>query len=529
MTLSSVCRFRQRNVQSREFMSVAESNSAVVVVCQRVTHIERQDCPVAWLANGSKIRLPRLLGGHIAAGDEITFAAPDGNTTAAEILVHGNSPLRAQAATYLTPIGYVTQPKADKRNEHFVAAAVPGGHFGISSVMLPCEALREYFYGLPRAEEHGGHTSLYDRLNIPARASLAELRVGCKLRALELEASGTRADQVALERAFNILGHPEIRAVYDSLLANRDLPATFLYGGFGSLLVAGERGREGLSFFARRSLAFSPEQQRRRFRVSLRSCEFYEGFAVCRDVRRRLELWLDPAVLHATWSPEWNQWKHRVAGKLEVDASFVRCDKYRKRRGAWELIRWNTALPSRLKITLPKDFAEQIEAAQSAHHRFGQCSEALAQIRLRLEYRALAKAELEKLCAPLRLPGDFDLAQISWRPDYDRFFYQQLASRARRMYLFRDEYICDLEKAVVIETPQLGHATYIFAKPRNMENFLAAYINSSKEDIRQNRDNVAERLRFQTRVVHGTNPTVWLKEVRQWIGEGPELVAATAD
>ena len=51
------------------------------------------------------------------------------------------------------------------------------------------------------------------------------------------------------------------------------------------------------------------------------------------------------------------------------------------------------------------------------------------------------------------------------------FYYQQLSCRARRIYLFRDEYIFELGQAVVIETPQLGNATYLFAKPESMDRF----------------------------------------------------------
>jgi hypothetical protein len=67
----------------------------------------------------------------------------------------------------------------------------------------------------------------------------------------------------------------------------------------------------------------------------------------------------------------------------------------------------------------------------------------------------------------------------------------------------------------VVETPQLGHATYVFAKPRSMEGFLALYTRIAKEDIRRNRDNVSERLGFLGRVIHGMNPQAWLKEMRQ--------------
>ena len=167
-----------------------------------------------------------------------------------------------------------------------------------------------------------------------------------------------------------------------------------------------------------------------------------------------------------------------------------------------------------------------MDTARSAYQRFGQYSRALEQIRLRLEYHAIGKAELERACAALRIPGDFDVSQINWQVDYDPFFYRQLARRARRIYLFRDEYIFDLEKAVVVETPQLGHATYVFSKPRNMDTFLAVYTKITKDDIRRNRDNAAAKLGFLGRVVHGTNPKAWLNEVRERIGEKMEFTPA---
>ena len=73
---------------------------------------------------------------------------------------------------------------------------------------------------------------------------------------------------------------------------------------------------------------------------------------------------------------------------------------------------------------------------------------------------------------------------------------------------------------------QLGHATYVFAKPRNLDTFLALYTKITKDDIRRNRNNAAERLGFLGRVIHGTNPRGWLKEVRQRAGEGIDFAAA---
>ena len=211
--------------------------------------------------------------------------------------------------------------------------------------------------------------------------------------------------------------HPDS---HDVVLADAEVPAIFPYGGFGSLLVAGELSRDGQTFFARRIVAFSPELRRlrrlRRLYLPLRKCDFYDDRALCRDLRRKLELWLDPSALHTLWDRTWNQWKHLLGTKIEIEGTFVQCGKYRKRRREWELVTWETALPSRFEVKLPSDFQQQLEMAMTTYHRFGQYSRALDQIRLRLEHRAVERADLEQLCSGLRIPGDFDVAQISWRP-----------------------------------------------------------------------------------------------------------------
>ena len=512
-------------------MASTSSISTISICRERVTKVElREDGAVCVFANQTRLLLSRFLGSRVAVGDEIAFPVPEGDAVGTEILITRNAASRPNRYLYHVPIGYVSQPKLDKRNQHFVSAEVQRGSLGIGTIFLPCEVLREYFYRLPRAADRIDHPTLYEVLRIPASASPSELRVAFKLRDLELRTAGVpHRERVALERAFNIVGQPELRACYDALLADPEAPAIFPYGGFGSLLVAGEPSRDGATFFARRIIAFSPDLRRRRFHVPLRRCDFYDDRALCRDVRRKLELWLDPAALHTLWDRTWNQWKHLLGTKIEVEGTFVQSGKYRKRRGAWELVTWETALPSRLEVKVPADLQQQLDTARTTYHRFGQYSQALDQIRLRLEHRAVERAELERMCAELRLPGDFDVAQINWRPDYDPFFYRQLSRRARRVYLFRDEYIFDVEKAVVVETPQLGHATYVFAKPRSMDGFLAVYTKITKDDIRRNRNNAAERLGFLGRVIHGTSPRAWLREVRQRVGEGIDFAAATAE
>jgi hypothetical protein len=512
-------------------MALASLNPSLPVCRERVVSILRQDEPAACVfANQTKLLLSRLLAKSVAVGDEITFPIPAPDAVGPEVLVSKNAASGPSRYIYQAPIAYVSQPKRDKRNQHYVSAEVRRGSLGLRTIFLPCEVLREYFYRVPHAAAGVGHPTLYEVLRIPARASPSELRVAFKLGDLELQTAGVRhRERVALERAFNIVGQPELRACYDALLTDPEAPTLFPYGGFGSLLVAGEPSRDGQTFFAHSILAFSPDLRRRRFHVPLRRCDFYDDRALCRDVRRKLVLWLDPAALHTLWDRTWNQWKHLLGTKIEVEGTFVQSGKYRKRREGWDLVTWETALPSRLEVKLPPDFQQQMESARAAFNRFGQYSRALDQIRLRLECHAIEKAELERMCSALRIPGDFDVSQISWRADYDPFFYRQLSRRARRIYLFRVEYIFDVEKAMVVETPQLGHATYVFAKPRSMDSFLALYTKITKDDIRRNRNNAAERLGFLGRVVHGTNPRAWLKEVMKRIGEGIDFASAVVE
>jgi hypothetical protein len=215
---------------------------------------------------------------------------------------------------------------------------VSPANLGISSIFLPCKALREYFYRIPEREGSTGQQTLYEVLRVPCTASPGELRVAFKLRQLELEAKPCpRGEYVLLERAFNILGDPGLRACYDALLKDPEAPALFPYGGFGSLLVSGVRSRDAQTFFARRIIAFLPERHRRRFHAPLRKCEFYSDRALYRDIRRRLELWIDPAVLHQVWDASWNRWKHLLGAKMEINATFVKSGKYRWHRGDWQL------------------------------------------------------------------------------------------------------------------------------------------------------------------------------------------------
>src|SRR5579859_1157083 len=472
-------------------------------------------------ADGSSILVSNFLASFIRAGDELLFPLEhEAGAVGTQIYIRKTHPEQRTWDVFQAEIGYATQPRKDKRNNLFVSAEVPDSQLGISAINLRCEALRDYFYVGNRRRRWDRQSSFYKLLRVNPKVSLAELRLAFKLRTLELStAHAPTGDLRALNRAFNILAHPELRACYDALLNDPASPALFPYGGFGSLLVGGDCSRDGSTFYASRILSFLPEQEFKHFRAPLRNVAFYKDHAIYRDARRKLEVFFDQASLPLLWDSSWNQWKHLLGAKIGVKATFIQSGKYQHRAGAWHLVKWQTALPSRIEVALPANIAEQIADARKTHHRFGQFAEALDRIRARIESAPVERADLQKLCAGLGMPGDFDVVLITWRPDYDAFYYKQLCSRARSLYLFRSEYIFDLETAVVVETPQLGHATYLFSKPASMPDFLAIYCRVTREEILQNRGNVAEKLGFLGRLIHSLNPRAWSTELKARLGE----------
>lgn len=471
------------------------------------------------LSQGAPVIIPPYLAAYLGSGDEIEIPLGP-NRAGVEIHVRKNAASRRIHELYQAPLGYVTQPKENKRKELFVAAEVIGSGLGITTIYLPCHLLRDYFYVADRQREWGKQPTLYEIVRMPQDAGPAELRLSFKIRQLELQKErAPKGSCKALERAYNILAHPEFRACYDALLLDPDAPVLFPYGGFGSLLVAGDRSRDGQTFFATRLLAFRPEMRQQRLHAPLRKFEFYSQTAVYRDARRKLEVLVDQSAMPVVWDQTWNQWKHLLAAKVEIDATFVRAGKYRMKSSEWQRVEWEGALPSRLNVKLPTNLQEELEKARKTYHQFGQYSQAFDQIRARIEREPVEKRELDRLLGQLGVPGNFDVAQLTWKPDYDAFFYRQLAKRARRLYLYREEYIFDASSGVIVETPQLGHATYLFAQPQSIEAFLALYTRTTKEDIRINRGNIAERLGFIRRVVHGGNSRSWMREVRAALGE----------
>jgi hypothetical protein len=57
----------------------------------------------------------------------------------------------------------------------------------------------------------------------------------------------------------------------------------------------------------------------------LRQGEFLTDRVICRDPRRKIEVLLDSTLLSGIdWDLTWNQWKHWLRSRIDVDATFVR-------------------------------------------------------------------------------------------------------------------------------------------------------------------------------------------------------------
>lgn len=506
-------------------MRIAESSTGSdELVPNRVLDIRPAEASIAIAcAGGATFSLSRLIGSHVRKGDElVTPQVPDSTAVATEILIHRPSLKRADL--YHARVGYAAQPKPDRRGELFVRVEVVSGQLGMSAIHIPCHVIRDYFFAADRNLPWNRQEPLYRFLRLVRDATFEELRLGFRIRRMELKlAHASRAEFAALERAYNLLADPQLRAVYNELMSKPDAPVPFPYSGFGSLLVEGDRASEGGAFFARRIMAFLPERRRRKFPFPLRNLDFFSDYAIVRDRHRKLEVLIDQQLLPLKWDQTWSQWRHLITASIEISADFIRTGTYRKRDGEWQLVEWETALPSRTEVTVPPDVQESILKARNAHSRFGRYFDHIDRLRWHVQQIPTESDELRRRCWSLGLPGDFDVVQITWRPDYDPYYYEQLSKKARTMYLFREEYIFDLEHCVIVEVPQAGHATYIFAKPARLQQFVWEYAKTTRQDILANRHNVAQRLGFIGRVVHGASKTEWLKELCLRIGEPADV------
>ena len=459
------------------------------------------------------LEVPSFLGQRLRPGDRISQFGPEGFVV---------EPRGVKARWLHVPIGYAARPKQNKNGEWMVRAETANCPAGPKAVVLAGDALRRYFY------QPSDSQTLYEILACSSESSLDTLRIAWRVKNLELSSPPVaRNAAVVVERAFNLLAHPELRKCYDALLTDEDAAPIFPYGGFGLILVEGDLSQNGAAFFANAILAFRPEMKLRRFSVLLRQCEFLVDRIVCRDPRRRIELFLDAGLLDGMqWDLTWNQWRQWLKSRVEVDATFVQSSKYQFASGEWTQRNWLTALPSRIKVNVPEHLGDDVARARAIHQLLGENADVVSRVQSEIEKQPVDHSTVQRWLDKLAVSSELKPHHVAWHADFDDYYFDQLRRRAATWYLFGREFLFVLPNVIVSEIPQAGHATYVFAKPQSLDTFMRQYGGTTRDDIRHNRANRAKDLGFVGRVVRGSRKKRWLASVLRLAGEKADYVEA---
>lgn len=414
-------------------------------------------------------------------------------------------------------IEYASKPTRKTDNSDWFVRSEVVSCLSPKAVILSYESLRRYFF---RPSTDNSAETLYSILGTTATAGLADLRLAWRVRSALSTLKNEHAELSRLERAFNILANPTLRACYDANRRDESAPVEFPYGGFGIIVVAGRLSRDREAFFADKILAYRAETQPKRVPVLLRRCDFLTDRISFCNTRLRLEILLDSGLLgDLRWNLTWNDWKRWLKSRIEVDAMFVRSGRYSLGKGECVRQTWWTALPSRIRVSMADELVAEIEHAQGIYELLGQYRDVIEKARREIQRQPVEHSVVQDWFDHLRVGSELEPQHLSWASEYEAYYFEQLRRRAKTWFLFRDEYLFVLSEVLISEIPQSGHATYIFAVPQDLDGFMSSYAKACRNDIRHNRRNVGTELGFVARIVRGNNKKRWLSEVLRMAGE----------
>jgi hypothetical protein len=161
----------------------------------------------------------------------------------------------------------------------------------------------------------------------------------------------------------------------------------------------------------------------------------------------------------------------------------------------------------------PDGLAADIERARAIHALLGEHADVVEKIRAEVEQQAVEHVQVQAWFDRLGVSANLKPQYVTWRPDYEPCFFEQLRRNSSTWFLFREEYLFLWTAVVISEIPRAGHATYVFARPPDMNTFLRNYSQATRRDVRGNRNNIAIDFGFIGRVVRGRNKERWLNEV----------------
>ena len=177
-------------------------------------------------------------------------------------------------------------------------------------------------------------------------------------------------------------------------------------------------------------------------------------------------------------------------------------------------------------MRLPDTIAADVAQAKAIHALLAEHAELVRRIQEEVDKRPVEHTHVQHWFDQTGASSHLKAHHVTWRPDYEPYYFEQLRKRSRTWFLFRNEYLFLWPNVLITEVPEQGHATYLFAKPECMDAFLNRYSSVTREDIRQNRDGSAGQLGFVGRVVRGRKKHRWLADVLKFGGEKAEYVEA---
>jgi hypothetical protein len=463
------------------------------------------------LDDGTQIEVSAALGSRLRPNTGLALIAPKHGVDGVGMLVV--QPVHQQKASHLlfTSISHVVSGR-NVSQDGLAQASLPNSD-SLQELYIAVEAIRSYFFGF---EDLDGLTeTLYQVLHVDETATIEELRVAWRLRRTELAiGESTVSQKRRAERAFNILALPELRSGYDQLRKHLEAVPLFPFGGVGTILLEGQFIASDRVFIGRRILDFSPDMSEQKLSLLLRCGDFFADRIEIRDGRRRVEVFLDTQLsVDVKADHSWNVWKNWIRSRLEIEATFVTSAKERFEKGERIINKWSVALPSLLRVAVPEGLMADIVCARAFHALLGRHADLIRQIAAQIESQPAEHSLVEEWFRDFNAERELRPQHVNWQPDFDEFYFEELRKRSKTWFLFRDEYLFVWHTILIAEIPALGHATYLFSRPQSLEEFLAQYAKTERDEVRRNRDEVASRLGFIGRVVRGRRKMRWLNDV----------------
>jgi hypothetical protein len=120
---------------------------------------------------------------------------------------------------------------------------------------------------------------------------------------------------------------------------------------------------------------------------------------------------------------------------------------------------------------MPASLAADIRSALEIHALLGQHSDLVRHVREQCEKVPVEHIQVQSWLDQAGASSHLKPHHVTWRPDYEPFYFEQLRKRSRTWFLFRDEYLFVWGRVLIAEIPEPGHATYVFAKPDDLDAF----------------------------------------------------------